>query len=54
MTQVGDKYTNGKETLTITEVSASGRVKYQLNWQDRPSKYWSGMAYVLKNYPTKL
>lgn len=53
--QIGDKFTNGKEVATITAINPnSGRVKFQYNWQDVPSKYWTTLAYVLRMCPTKV
>lgn len=41
--QIGDKFTNGRETITITEIKASGRVKFQYNWNDKPTKHWASL-----------
>jgi hypothetical protein len=54
MTKTGEQFTNGKEILTVMNILPSGRFYYQLNWQDRPSKYATGINWVLKNYPTKI
>lgn len=49
--QIGDQFTNGRETLTIKEINPkSGRVKFQFNWNDTPHKYWAAMGPILKGY----
>jgi hypothetical protein len=49
--QIGDQYTNGRETLTITEINPkSGRVKYQFDWNDKPTRHWGAMGPILKQY----
>jgi hypothetical protein len=54
MTKTGERFTNGKDILTVLNVLPSGRFYYQMNWQDRSSKYATGINWVLKNYPTKI